>query len=155
RSPAVVFVPVNDVGVIKQPDHRKLEAAECALAEANVPAARARAEKQVAVLKEKLAADTAKEVAVPAKFGKHDADSAEHALLDRRIRQPRTFPCVVPEVPAFAFVWSVDPPPPEAAALSRLVQRLVRLGHSSSMVHARLVLGLSVDDALESVTRFV
>jgi CRISPR-associated protein Csb2 len=90
RTAATVFVPVNDVGVVKPPDHGKLEAAERALAEATEPAAQAKAAKQVAALRDKLRSDTARETAVPTKFGKHDAAGAEQTLLDRRVRQPRT-----------------------------------------------------------------
>jgi len=139
RTAATVFVPVNDVGVIKPPDPGKLEAAERALADALEPAARARAAKQVAALRDKLRSDTAKETAAPGKLGKHDLASAEQSLLDRRVRQPRTFPCAIPEVPAFAFAWpGVDAPPDRFAALAAVARRLVRLGHSSSMVHARV-----------------
>ena len=156
RKATVVFVPVNDVGVIRMPDRTKLEAAEHAAAEVEAPAERAKAAKQVAKLRDKLVADTAKEIAVPAKFGKHDATAAEQALIERRIRQPRTFPCAFPEQPAFAFEWT-DALPSAAIvqALSRLAQRLVRLGHSSSMVHARVMTGAAGNDSVAKVTRFV
>src|SRR4051812_21490615 len=39
RNAAVVFVPVNDVGVIKVPDHEKLEASERLAAEMTDPSA--------------------------------------------------------------------------------------------------------------------
>src|ERR1043166_2388330 len=156
RTAAVAFVPVNDVGVIRAPDHSKLEAAERALAEADAPESRAKAEKQLTALKHKLVADTAKETAAPAKFGKHDAASAEQALLDRRVRQPRTFPCAMPEVPAFAFKWdSADVAPVVASALFRLTQRLVRLGHSSSMVHARIADGAVLAELAARTAEFV
>jgi CRISPR-associated protein Csb2 len=156
RTAAVVFVPVNDVGVIRAPDHSKLEAAERILADADAPASRAKAEKQLTALKHKLVADTAKETAAPAKFGKHDATSADQALLDRRVRQPRTFPCAVPEVPAFAFKWdTVDVAPVVASALLRLTQRLVRLGHSSSMVHARIADGAMLVELAARTAEFV
>lgn len=156
RSAATVFVPVNDTGVISAPDHGKLEAAERALTEAVDPAAQAKAEKQLAKLRDKLLTDTRKETAVPTRFGKHDAESAEQALLDRRVRQPRTFPCAVPEVPAFAFVWgNIEAPSEVIPALSRLAQRLVRVGHSSSMVHARIIIGAALDELASRVERFV
>lgn len=156
RNAATVFVPVNDVGVINAPDHSKLEEAERAAAEAVDPAARAKAEKQLAKLRDKLLADTKKEISVPARFGKHDTETAEQALLDRRVRQPRTFPCAVPEVPAFAFVWQDAGAPAEmVAAISRLAQRLVRLGHSSSMVHARIILEAALGELASRVERFV
>jgi CRISPR-associated protein Csb2 len=154
RTPVTVFVPVNDVGVIRAPDHDKLDAAYRALIEAAEPA-RAKAEKQLAKLRDKLAADTAKEIAVPTRFGKHDATSAEQALLDRRVRQPRMFPCAVPEQSAFAFEWRDSTASPEViTALSRLAQRLARLGHSSSLIHARLTTDVPPDLAA-ATTRFI
>jgi CRISPR-associated protein Csb2 len=159
RPAVTVFVPVNDVGVIHAPDAGKLAAATQALTEATDPAARARLDKQRETLARKLVADTAKAVAVPAKFGKHDAIGAEQALIDRRIRQPRSFPSVAPEVPAFGFMWrDADPSLETATALARLAGRLVRLGHSASMIHARIVAGEAVDPALadlRAATRFV
>ncbi|HET7505462.1 MAG TPA: type I-U CRISPR-associated protein Csb2 [Kofleriaceae bacterium] len=154
--PVTVFVPVNDVGVIKAPDHTKLEAAERVLAETDEPRARAKAQAQVARLTDKLVADTAKETAVPARFGKHDASSAEHALIERRVRQPRSFPCAVPEHPAFAFEWpDATAPAGVLEALSRLAQRLVRLGHSSSMVHARVATQPELAELAARTTRYV
>ncbi len=154
RTAAVVFVPVNDVGVIAAPDPGKLEAAERAVAEATTPAARAKAGKQLAAARVKLGADTAKAVAVPTKFGKHDAASAEQVLIDRRTRQPRTFPCATPGAPVFAFAWpEVEAPVETTDALARLAARLVRLGHSSTLVHARVVSARGAIDALAARLR--
>jgi CRISPR-associated protein Csb2 len=156
RSSVVVFVPVNDVGVIKAPDHAKLEAAERTLAAATDAMARAKAERQLANLRDKLIADTVKETAAPTRFGKHDAASGEQALLDRRVRQPRTFPCALPEQPAFAFEWRDSVASPAVVtALSRLTQRVVRLGHSSSLVHARVVTVADLEDLATTTTRFI
>jgi CRISPR-associated protein Csb2 len=140
RPAVTVFVPVNDVGVISHPDRAKLDEIDRQISEVKDPAARVKLEKQRTKLADKLATDTAKEVAAPKKVGKHDPAAADHALLDRRVRQPRTFPSAAPEVPAFAFVWNeAEAAVDVVAALARLASRLVRLGHSSSMVHARLV----------------
>lgn len=156
RNAATVFVPVNDVGVINAPDHSKLEDAARAVVEAVDLAARAKAEKQLAKLRDKLLADTKREISVPARFGKHDTETAEQALLDRRVRQPRTFPCAVPEVPAFAFAWpDANAPAEMIAAISRLAQRLVRLGHSSSMVHAQIIPEAVLGELVSRVERFV
>ncbi|MEZ6015874.1 MAG: type I-U CRISPR-associated protein Csb2 [Planctomycetota bacterium] len=57
-----------------------------------------------------------------------------------RVRQPRTFPSVGPVDPVVTFVWSnADPTAPQRRALAELVTRVVRLGHSSSLVAIRLV----------------
>lgn len=60
-------------------------------------------------------------------------------LLDRRDRKERFFPAVVPEEPVVVYQW---PDAPDAGqhrgALSRLVESLNYLGHSSSPVRACL-----------------
>jgi CRISPR-associated protein Csb2 len=61
----------------------------------------------------------------------------------------------VPETPAFAFVWDeVGAPADVVDGLSRLAIRLVRLGHSSSLVHARVVVS-ALEDLVPRVRRFV
>ncbi len=67
-------------------------------------------------------------------------DATDGLLPDERVRQPRTFPSVTPEIPRFALVW------PEAeltdalrATLDRLCARVHRLGHSSSLVSLRVM----------------
>jgi CRISPR-associated protein Csb2 len=57
---------------------------------------------------------------------------------ERRIRQARTFPSMTPADPRVAFVWPDAIAPDEvAAAMDRLSGRVVRLGHSSSLVSVR------------------
>ncbi|HET9627287.1 MAG TPA: type I-U CRISPR-associated protein Csb2 [Kofleriaceae bacterium] len=155
RAAVTVFVPVNDVGVIRSADRSKLDAAERALADAP-PAVRGKLDKEVGKLRQKLADDTARAIAAPSKFGKHDAVAAEQSLLERRTRQPRAFPCATPEVPAFAFVWRAAEPPADVRdALARLAARLVRLGHSSSLVHARIATPSVIDELAPLTTSFV
>ena len=135
RDVATVFVPVNDVAFVSPPSREKLDQAEAALETASDERARARAEKTVKKLRHKLRTDTAKAIGVPAKFGKAEAGLAENLVSDRRSRQPRTFPSATPEWPTVGFVWT-DAEPPDAvrASLAALLGRLVRLGHSSSLV---------------------
>lgn len=133
-----VFVPVNDVGVVSEPDREKLDAAEVELAAADTPKARASLEKQVAKLRQKYEEAVAKAVAPPAKFGKGDGTAADK-LLDRRTRQPRTFPSAVPAEPVVGFVWAeCTVPAPVQVDLARLAERLVRLGHSSTLVRCEV-----------------
>jgi CRISPR-associated protein Csb2 len=59
--------------------------------------------------------------------------------LELRGRQPRTFPSVTPAEPRAMFVWPDAVPTAETvAALDRLAGRVVRLGHSSSLVSVRI-----------------
>jgi len=58
---------------------------------------------------------------------------------ETRVRQPRTFPSVTPETPSVQFVWpSVETTPVVHRALDELTSRVVRLGHSSSLVSVHL-----------------
>lgn len=75
---------------------------------------------------------------------------------EQRLRQPRTFPSVTPAVPRVVFVWPTAKPTAEQqTALGRLLARLVRLGHSSSLVDARIVDDASVAASEAQSTRFV
>lgn len=59
--------------------------------------------------------------------------------LDLRGRQPRTFPSLTPVTPRTIFVWPDAAPSGETlAALDRLAGRVVRLGHSASLVTVRV-----------------
>ena len=61
--------------------------------------------------------------------------AAGAALLpDRRPRQPRTFPSVTPDEPRVVLVWNVDIADQHRAALDFLAARVVRVGHSSTLV---------------------
>ncbi len=60
------------------------------------------------------------------------------ALPELRTRQPRTFPSCTPRSPKVAMVWTLaEPSPAVRCSLDRLATRLVRLGHSSSLVRVR------------------
>jgi CRISPR-associated protein Csb2 len=60
-------------------------------------------------------------------------------MPERRTRQVRTFPVVIPETSTFAFLWSDVDPSPHRSALERLCARVTRLGHSSSLVRCNVV----------------
>ncbi len=75
-----------------------------------------------------------------------DASPSDKALStavalmpDRRTRQVRTFPVLIPETPTFAFLWPDADPSPYRTALERLSARVTRLGHSSSLVRCSVV----------------
>lgn len=58
-------------------------------------------------------------------------------LPEARSRQPRTFPSLALPEPVVHLCWPSVAESPHQAALDRLAARLVRVGHSSSFVHAR------------------
>lgn len=64
---------------------------------------------------------------------------AKSMIPDDRVRQPRTFPSVTPWNPKISFVWkeaSIEQT--QRQGLEAVLERMVRLGHSSSLVRARL-----------------
>jgi CRISPR-associated protein Csb2 len=61
-------------------------------------------------------------------------------LPEHRTRQPRTFPSVAPTNPRVTYVWpDADLDGRHREQLARLLRRVVRLGHSSSLVSLRVV----------------
>jgi CRISPR-associated protein Csb2 len=56
-------------------------------------------------------------------------------LPEKRSRQPRTFPSVVPYDPTVFFIWSTDVPQRRLAdAIDGLCRKVIRVGHSASLV---------------------
>jgi CRISPR-associated protein Csb2 len=72
-------------------------------------------------------------------FSDVDLDKAVALMPERRTRQVRTFPVVLPETSTFAFLWPSADPSPHRAALEQLCARVTRLGHSSSLVRCSVV----------------
>jgi len=72
-------------------------------------------------------------------FSDVDLDKSVALMPERRTRQVRTFPVVLPETPTFAFLWPTADPSPHRASLERLCARVTRLGHSSSLVRCSVV----------------
>lgn len=62
-------------------------------------------------------------------------------MPERRTRQVRTFPVIIPETPTFAFLWPDADASAHRVALERLCARVTRLGHSSSLVRCSVVDG--------------
>ncbi len=140
RSVAPVYVPVNDVSVVREPNRSRLDEALAKHRGSTDSKARDKLERDIAKLEKKLADDTLKAIAPPDKYG--EADLTLRILPDLRSKQPRTFPSITPLAPRVLFQWpDVNPDSKVVAGLSALASRLVRLGHSSSLVAARLVDG--------------
>lgn len=79
---------------------------------------------------------------VPVNDRAGELDRSASEPLELRGRQPRTFPSVTPAEPRATFVWpDAVPAADTVAALDRLAGRVVRLGHSSSLVSVRVVDG--------------
>lgn len=124
-----VYVPVNDVTLGLDADIRD---AEKVLQQTENASKRRAAERKLATawsapnLVEACPSDKALETAI--------------ALLpERRTRQVRTFPVIVPETPTFVFIWRDADATDHRPALERLCARITRLGHSSSLVRCCIV----------------
>jgi CRISPR-associated protein Csb2 len=149
-----VYVPVNDVTLGEDTEsfetlaQRAIDEAteKVASAEAKLNTEQsktplvserlAKAEKALAKAKEEL---TKKKDALAKGPPATDLETAIALMPERRTRQVRTFPVVLPETPTFAFLWPTASPSPHRAALEDLCARVTRLGHSSSLVRCTLV----------------
>lgn len=135
-----VFVPVNDVSLVGDAERPLRDARETL---ARLDAATPSAEREAALKKArkvvqrettKLAALLADQQVVDAAPSTTALNTAAALLPDRRTRQVRTFPVVVPDRRTLAFIWPGDATMPVRTALDRLCERVTRLGHSSSLV---------------------
>jgi CRISPR-associated protein Csb2 len=152
RTVAPVFVPVNDAGVVGQPDDAELASAEAALMAEADSRERQRLTRRVEQLRRRFVAVQAKAIAAPARISAGESAAGRRVLPEHRTRQPRTFPSITPSLDAFAYVWQhEDVPAHLAGVLAALLARVVRLGHSSSFVRVSLA---SVGDVarLEAAT---
>ena len=69
-----------------------------------------------------------------ARAGRTNPSAALRMFPEGRMRQERFFPSVTPREPRVTYVWSQAPPDGTHQALDRLLCRVTRLGHSSSLV---------------------
>lgn len=137
-----VYVPVNDVTLVGDPEKTLRDAlskyvelvANSATAK-ELKAADKLVEKEQKKLEEIVRAQQVVESAPSDKA----LATAVAIMPDRRTRQVRTFPVVLPETPTFAFLWPNADPSPHRAALEQLCARVTRLGHSSSLVRCCVV----------------
>lgn len=127
RTAATHYVPVNDA-VLPVCNTDRLFA-DFAKAEAAVDSGRSDAEREKAgksrdkALKQILNAAT----------------TASKTLPEHRVRQPRFFPSLTPDDPVVHLVWKATPLPEHREALAQLAGRVVRIGHSSSLVSCSVV----------------
>jgi CRISPR-associated protein Csb2 len=140
-----VYVPVNDVSLVGDAEKPLREARAVAVSLAGVPTTPEidkelkRAKKAVEKEEKKLAALLAEQHAVEDEPSATDLATAAALLPDRRTRQVRTFPVVLPTRSCFAFRWAEDVPATLRTALDALCERVTRLGHSSSLVRCAIV----------------
>jgi CRISPR-associated protein Csb2 len=124
-----VYVPVNDITLGLDAEIRS---AEEALRQVDGASKRAAAER-------KLAAARRAPNVVETDPSARALKAAIALFPNRRTRQVRTFPVVIPETPTFAFLWREAEATEHREALERLCARVTRLGHSSSLVRCNVV----------------
>lgn len=124
-----VYVPVNDVTLGGDSSIRQ---AEAKLAGAKTATTQRKAEVALEDARRKA-------IAIEAQPSATNLQTAVALMPDRRTRQVRTFPVVIPETPTFAFIWTNAEPSAHRTALDRLCERITRLGHSSSLVRCVVV----------------
>ncbi len=134
------FVPVNDAAVISR-SLQERRAAEVYEASDRVHEALAASVGEVTpavvVLQNRLASK--RNVAnATGRTGKTPPSTAVAMLPEGRRKQERTFPSMVPDEPCVTYVWSNCTADAAAPALDPLLERVTRLGHSSSLVSCRV-----------------
>ena len=135
RSLLTHYVPVNDAQVLglslTARQYNKLSKARAQLSAASTESQRIRGE--AALVK---ARDVANKVT---RVGTTPTANAVQLLPAGRPRQARAFPSVTPEDSTVSFLWEKsDLDRDHLDALSHLIARVTRLGHSSSLTWCRL-----------------
>ncbi|WP_423919691.1 type I-G CRISPR-associated protein Csb2 [Candidatus Poriferisodalis sp.] len=135
------FVPVNDAAVIAGAQYRNKAAQLAELFdqyEDELESSKGELTSQAESLRDQM--DKKRDVgSIIASVGKTNPDSARQMLPDGRGKQERQFPSVTPAEPRVVYSWTTSPDSEVAASLDGLLDRVARVGHSSSLVSCRLV----------------
>jgi CRISPR-associated protein Csb2 len=158
-----VYVPVNDITLGEDTDSFETSA-QRAIGQATEMVARAEAKLNVEKSQNPIIGDRVDKAEKAVKKARDELSRRQNAHLkgppatdfaaaialmpERRTRQVRTFPVVLPETPTFAFLWPNADPSLYRAALERLCSRVTRLGHSSSLVRCTLARGGNLQPTL-------
>ena len=141
RSVVSHFVPVNDTSIVSRNWHGRRADSVYELTDrlhAEFEASGGEVTRKVTQLERKLAKARAVETQV-GQLGNTNISSAVGMLPEQRNKQERFYPSVSPDDTRVVFSWRASPPENMAGILDRLLQRVTRLGHSSSLVSCRLV----------------
>lgn len=140
RKVVSYFVPVNDASVIPPSSYRRraerIEEFRDALTDALFESD-GEITRTVRGIRTKIRhqRDVSRLVA---SVGSTNVKAALQLLPEGRGKQERWFPSVTPAEPRVVYIWAPDPARAIASALDRLLTRVTRLGHSSSLVSCRL-----------------
>ena len=139
RTVAAHFVPVNDAAIVRnkwQNEKAKrvldiTEQLEKEMAASQGGTTRIVSRLQVRLEKER---DVSRQVT---NIGNFPPALAEKMLPDKRGKQERFFPSVTPNEARVTYLWEEAPPENIRKALDQLLERVTRLGHTSSLVACR------------------
>ena len=135
------FVPVNDTSVVERGSQEKRTASVYELSDRiheALIASGGEVTSAVGRLQERLADE--RNVAKAKWRAGREAEKAAAAMLpEGRGKQERAFPSMVPNGPQVTYVWTHRGADAPTVALDRLLERVTRLGHSSSLVSCRVV----------------
>ena len=139
------FVPVNDASVVSRSWYERRADNVSGLAaqlHSELAALGGEVTKRAEQIERKLnrARDVEDQVGLA---GNTNPASAAAMLPEQRGKQGRFFPSVTPDDPRVSFLWDVPAPDEVAEALDRLLRRVTRLGHPSSLVSCRLIANAS------------
>lgn len=146
RRTSAHFVPVNDVDIVAGAWYRNKAKLVYDVADKlhdSLVSSSGEVTRRVAQLDRQLTRlrDVRKQVTKVGKVGETILASANAMLPDRfSRRQERFFPSVTPDSPIVTYVWKNSVPKGSlGSTLDRLLERVTRLGHSSSLVSCRVV----------------
>lgn len=140
RNAVSHFVPVNDASIVsrRMQEQRARKVYEVMDLLRDRPGASGRrGSRHAAHLKKRLASSRDISSAV-SHAGRTPTASALAMLPEGRGRQERFFPSVSPVTPRVTYIWDSCPGDETERVLDRLLERVTRLGHSSSLVACRV-----------------
>ncbi len=137
------FVPVNDTSILsrswyEQKANKVVDLAIQLHAELTTSDGEGELTKAAARVEHKLSRELNVKGQVE-RVGNTNPESAVAMLPEQRGKQARFYPSVTPDEPRVSFLWDVPAPDKVAEALDRLLRRVTRLGHASSLVSCRLI----------------
>lgn len=139
------FVPINDVAVVRNLHGIGPRISDAAQRRdvATTEKDRAKAVRELAALEKKALQDSAK-AAQPRAGAATDLD----IMPEGRPKQLRTYPTVRPDCPVVDYEWPDGVPAELEGPLSKVLARIGRLGHSSTLVQCELSSVLAAADRL-------
>ena len=135
------FVPVNDTAVVARTWHERRAKNVYQLVDQLSAAPiepTGEPSRETTQIRSKLAKERRVETQTT-EVGNTNLSSAVKMFPELRNKQERFFPSVTPDEPRVVYSWRVDPPDQIGKILDHLLQRVARLGHSSSLVSCRVI----------------